>query len=60
MVEMTADEVRKRVGADISDAEVAELIAAYKVLARGIDTFPLSALHGLEPPVRSVAGPRPA
>ena len=58
MPDMAPDEVRKRVGADLSDAEVAELIAAYAALARGIAAFPRPELHGVEPPVSSLAGPR--
>lgn len=60
MLELASDEVWKRVGADLSDAEVAELIAVYTALARGIAAFPLAELHGVEPPTVSVAGPRHA
>ncbi|GAC1318144.1 MAG: hypothetical protein NVSMB2_12620 [Chloroflexota bacterium] len=60
MPDMAPEDVRKRVGADLSDEEVIELMAAYAALARGIAAFPLPELHGVEPPMTSVAGPRNA
>ena len=46
------------VGPNVSDAEAAALAEWYRNLARGVADFPQADLKGVEPPLRSVAGPR--
>lgn len=57
---MSADDVRRRIGVELSDAEVTELLAWYAALGRGLAAFPQDDLHGVESPVHSVPGPRSA
>jgi hypothetical protein len=54
---MNVEMVRDRVGTVLSDQEAEVLVAWYANLARGVASFPLDELKGVEPPLRSVAGP---
>jgi hypothetical protein len=56
---LTPDEVRRVVGLELSDQEVAALIEGYASLERNVAAFPAADLKRVEPPLRSIAGPRP-
>ena len=47
-------------GPNVSDDEAAALANWYSNLARGVAAMPEVDLKGIEPPLRSVAGPRGA
>ncbi|MBV9329028.1 MAG: hypothetical protein JO352_35425 [Chloroflexi bacterium] len=57
MAELTPDMVRLLVGVELDDATVTALIEWYASLARGLAAFPEADLKGVEPPLRSTAGP---
>jgi hypothetical protein len=46
------------VGVKITDAEVAALADWYANLARSVAEFPAPDLKAVEPPLRSIAGPK--
>jgi hypothetical protein len=52
------DEIRRVVGGELSDAEAAALADWYDALARLVAAFPEAHLKQVEPPLRSVPGPR--
>jgi hypothetical protein len=53
----SAEDIRRVVGAQLSDAEVAALQAQYQPLSRGVAAFPGADLKAVEPPLRSTPGP---
>ena len=52
-----AEQVRRRVGGDVSDTEVAALADWYRGLAQAVARFPEADLKAFEPPLRSTPGP---
>jgi hypothetical protein len=57
MAELSPDMVRLLVGVDVDDTAAGALIEWYTNLSRGIAGFPEAELKGVEPPLRSTAGP---
>jgi len=53
------EEIRRLLGADASDAEVAALVDWYTAQAKFVAAFPADDLKLVEPPLRSIAGPTP-
>ena len=54
----TIAQVRQIIGSPLSDAEAGGLAEWYAALSRGVAAFPESDLKRVEPPLRSVPGPR--
>lgn len=50
--------VKEIIGAELTEQEVAALVEWYANLARGVAAFPGADLKKVEPPLRSVPGPR--
>lgn len=50
--------VREVVGAELSDDEADALIAISTAMSRAVAAMPAMELKGVEPPLRSVPGPR--
>jgi hypothetical protein len=50
--------VREVVGGGVTDAEAEALAAYYATLAKAVAGFPSEQLREVEPPLRSVPGPR--
>jgi hypothetical protein len=57
MAELSPDMVRLLLGVDVDDPTAAALIEWYTNLSRGLVAFPEAELRGVEPPLRSTAGP---
>jgi hypothetical protein len=51
------EEIRRLIGADASDAEVAALIDWYTAQAKLVAAFPAEDLKRVEPPLHSIPGP---
>ena len=54
----TIDQIRQIVDSPLSDAEAGGLAEWYAAPARAVAGFPESDLQRVEPPLRSVPGPR--
>ena len=50
--------VKEIIGAELTDQEVSALVEGYATLARSVAAFPGADLKRVEPPLRSVPGPR--
>jgi hypothetical protein len=57
-MDLTPDEVRRRLASEATDAEVATLVEWYAATARAVASFPADDLRAVEPPLRSTPGPR--
>ena len=55
---MTVQYVREVIATPLSDADAEALAAYYEALARAVQTFATDELRNVEPPLRSVPGPR--
>jgi cytochrome c553 len=55
---ISANEIRRRVGTELSEADVAALADWYTALAQAVGRFPADDLQTAEPPLRSTPGPR--
>jgi hypothetical protein len=55
---VTIDQIREIVGVELSEAEAQALAESYAGLARNVARFPAADLKAVEPPLRSIAGPR--
>jgi hypothetical protein len=55
---ISADEIRRSVGGELSEAEVIALAEWHAGIARGVSQYPAPELRGVEPPLRSTPGPR--
>jgi hypothetical protein len=51
------EEIRRLIGADVSQGELQALIDWYTAQARLVAAFPAEDLKRVEPPLRSVPGP---
>ena len=50
--------VKEIIGAELTDQEVSALVQGYATLALSVAAFPGADLKRVEPPLRSVPGPR--
>ena len=58
MAEITPELVRLLVAGDVDDDAARALVDWYASMARDVAAFPEAELRGVEPPLRSTAGPR--
>jgi hypothetical protein len=58
MPDFTPELVRLLVPGDVDDAAARALVDWYASIARGVAAFPEAELRGVEPPLRSTAGPK--
>jgi hypothetical protein len=58
MTQESLDEVRRRVGTPLTDAEARALADWYASLGAAVSKFPAADLKAVEPPLRSTPGPR--
>jgi len=52
------DELRRIVGVELSDPDAEALATWYANLARSVATFPAQDMKDVEPPLRSIPGPK--
>jgi len=57
MTELSPEDVRRMVGAYLTDMEASGLADWYAALAAGVGRFPARDLKLVEPPLRSTPGP---
>jgi hypothetical protein len=57
-MDMTPDEVRRRLGEHASDAEIVAVAEWYATLAHEVARFPYADLRIVEPPLHFIPGPR--
>jgi len=57
VVELTLEEIRRILGAHITDEEAQTLAGWYANLARGVAAFSQAEMKCVEPPLRSTPGP---
>jgi hypothetical protein len=58
MTQLSPDEVRRRIGTPLTDMEARALADWYASLSAAVAGFPTPHLKEVEPPLRSVPGPR--
>ena len=55
---LNPEDIQQLLGRRIADEDAAALATWYAALARGVAAFPATDLKGVEPPLRSVPGPK--